>query len=119
MREGEAVLARNVMGDSSLGSRDSQGEILATSVLCAPIRRGRKVYGLIHLYSTNTELVPDPDDLEFTLAVADTVAVARENLNRRQNWPRTSRRSAPKTCSSASGWACAAKSSARATSPAR
>ena len=25
MREGEAVLARNVMGDSALGSRDSQG----------------------------------------------------------------------------------------------
>ena len=84
MREGEAVMARNVMGDSALGSRDSQGEILATSVICAPIRRGQKMYGIIHLYSTNVELVPDPDDLEFTLAVADTVAVALENLNRRQ-----------------------------------
>ena len=28
--------------------------------------------------------MPDPDDLEFTLAVADTVAVALENLSRRQ-----------------------------------
>jgi Nif-specific regulatory protein len=28
--------------------------------------------------------VPDPDDLEFTLAVADAVAVALTNLNRRQ-----------------------------------
>ena len=84
MREGEAVMARNVMGDSALGNRDSQGEILATSVICAPIRRGRKMYGLIHLYSTSEELTPDPDDLEFTLAVADTVAVALENLNRRQ-----------------------------------
>ena len=55
MREGEAVLARNVMGDSALGSRDSQGEILTTSVLCAPIRRGEQTFGLIHLYST------DPD----------------------------------------------------------
>ncbi len=35
IREGEAVLARNVMGDSSLGSRDSQGEIRTTSVICA------------------------------------------------------------------------------------
>ena len=35
MREGEAVLARNVFDDSTLGSRDSQGEILATSVICA------------------------------------------------------------------------------------
>jgi transcriptional regulator with GAF, ATPase, and Fis domain/pSer/pThr/pTyr-binding forkhead associated (FHA) protein len=84
MREGEAVLARNVMGDSALGNRDTQGEILATSVICAPIRRARKMYGVIHLYATNVELAPDPDDLEFTLAVADTVAVALENLNRRQ-----------------------------------
>lgn len=84
MRESEAVMARNVMGDSALGNRDSQGEILATSVICAPIRRGRKMYGLIHLYSTSVELTPEPDDLEFTLAVADTVAVALENLNRRQ-----------------------------------
>ncbi len=84
LREGEAVLARNVMGDSTLGSRDSKGEIHATSVICAPIRSGPKVTGLIHLYSTNPDRIPDPDDLEFTLAVADTVAVALENLSRRQ-----------------------------------
>jgi len=84
LREGEAVLARNVMGDSTLGSRDSKGEILTTSVICAPVRRGRKAFGLIHLYSTSGERVPDPDDLEFTLAVADTLAVALENLHRRQ-----------------------------------
>ncbi|MGA2259710.1 MAG: sigma 54-interacting transcriptional regulator, partial [Thermoguttaceae bacterium] len=84
MREGEAVLARNVMGDSSLGSRDSQGEIRTTSVICAPVRRGGKILGLIHLYSIDPERVVDPDDLEFTLAVADTVAVALENLKRRE-----------------------------------
>jgi len=85
LREGEAVLARNVLGDSTLGSRDSKGEIHTTSVICAPVRRGQTVFGLIHLYSTDAELVPDPDDLEFTLAVADTVAVALINLNRRQD----------------------------------
>ena len=53
MREGQAVLARNVMDDSQLGSRDSKGEILATSVICAPIRRDGKVLGVIHLYSTD------------------------------------------------------------------
>ncbi len=36
MREGEAVLARNVEDDSTLGSRDSQGEIHATSVVWRP-----------------------------------------------------------------------------------
>jgi transcriptional regulator with GAF, ATPase, and Fis domain len=84
MREGQAVLARNIMDDSQLGSRDSKGEILATSVICAPIRREGKVIGLIHLYSTDASRTTDPDDLEFTLAVADTVAVALDNLARQQ-----------------------------------
>jgi Nif-specific regulatory protein len=84
MREGEAVLARNVLDDSALGTRDSRGDILATGVICAPVRHRDQVLGLIHLYSTNTTVLPDPDDLEFTLAVADTVAVAVENIRRRQ-----------------------------------
>jgi Nif-specific regulatory protein len=84
LREGEAVLARNVMGDSSLGSRDSQGVVDATSVICAPIRRGSRIMGLLHLYSTSDQRVPDPDDLEYTLAVADTVAVALDNLGRHE-----------------------------------
>ena len=54
MRDGQAVLARNVMDDSQLGSRDSKGEILATSVICAPIRRSGKLLGVIHLYSTES-----------------------------------------------------------------
>ncbi|MGE0608862.1 MAG: sigma 54-interacting transcriptional regulator [Pirellulales bacterium] len=84
LREGEAVLARNVIGDSSVTSRDSKGEIQATSVICAPIRHNKKPLGLIHLYSTLAGRGPDPDDLEFTLAVADTLAVALTNLSRRQ-----------------------------------
>ncbi len=80
MREGEAVLARNVEDDSTLGSRDSQGEIHATSVVCAPIRQDGGVVGFIHLYSTSPEWVPDPDDLEFALAVADNVALALKKL---------------------------------------
>ena len=48
------------------------------------MRRGKHVFGLIHLYSTRSDCVPDPDDLEFTLAVAETVAVALQNLSRRQ-----------------------------------
>ena len=84
LREGEAVLARNIMGDSTLSRRDSKGEIHASSVMCAPIRRGKKVFGLLHLYSTDANRSPDADDLEFTLAVADTAAVALHNLSRRQ-----------------------------------
>ena len=74
--DGEAVLARNVEDDRQLGSQDSKGEIHSTGVICAPIRRGKRAYGLIHLYSTQADRVPSADDLEFTLAVADTVAEA-------------------------------------------
>ncbi len=84
LREGEAVMARNVLGDSALGSRDSKGIIHTTSVICAPIRQGNLMLGLIHLYSTDESHEPVPGDLEFTLAVADTVAVAINNLNRRE-----------------------------------
>ena len=84
MREGEAVLARNVEDDSALGIRDSHGNIHATGVLCAPIRQDRRVLGLVHLYSTSEERRPDPDDLEFTLAVAENVALALKNLSRQQ-----------------------------------
>ncbi|MDA7977966.1 MAG: sigma 54-interacting transcriptional regulator [Pirellulales bacterium] len=84
LREGEALLARNIMGDSTIASRDSKGEIHATSVVCAPIRRNGNVYGLIHLFSTDEQQALDPEDLDFTLAVADSVAVALENVNRRQ-----------------------------------
>ena len=80
LREGEAVLARNIEDDSTLGSRDSQGEIHATSVVCAPIRSEGRVLGLIHLYSTSEAYGPDPDDLEFALAVADNVALALKKL---------------------------------------
>src|SRR5262245_34484882 len=76
LRDGEAVLARNIEGDSNLATKDSKGEFHATGAICAPIRQERKVIGLIHLYSTSTDRLPDPDDLEFTLAVADNVALA-------------------------------------------
>ncbi len=84
MRDGQAVMARNVMDDSQLGNRDSRGEILATSVICAPVRMEGEMLGVVHLYSTDSERPTDPEDLEFTLAVADTVGVALENLNKRQ-----------------------------------
>jgi transcriptional regulator with GAF, ATPase, and Fis domain len=84
MRDGQAVMARNVMDDSQLGNRDSRGEILATSVISAPVRMEGELLGIIHLYSTDPERPTEPEDLEFTLAVADTVGVALENLNKRQ-----------------------------------
>ena len=84
LRDGEAVLARNIEGDSDLGIRDSKGEFNATSVICAPIRPDESVAGLVHLYCTDTSRSMDAEDLEFTLAVADNVALALKNLGLRQ-----------------------------------
>lgn len=84
LRSGEAVLANDVAEDSRLASRDSLGRMRARSVICAPTRQAGRVNGLIHLYSTNPDNPLDPDDLEFTLAVADQVGGAIESLNRRQ-----------------------------------
>lgn len=85
LSEREAVLARDVSDDSRLAGRDSLGEIHAKSVICAPIRSGETTRGLIHLYSTNPENPLDPDALEFTLAVADQLAVALENLKEKES----------------------------------
>ena len=82
--EGEAILARNVTDDSTIGTRDSKGVIAATSIICAPIRSGTTVYGVIHLYSIDERNNLDPDDLEFSLAVAESIAVAITNMRGRE-----------------------------------
>ena len=84
MSEGEAVLARDIADDSALGLRDSAGEILATSVICAPIRSDKRIIGLLHHYSTREMSLLDPDDLEFTLAVAETIGLAIRTRDREQ-----------------------------------
>lgn len=85
LEDREAVLAKNVADDSKLSDRDSLDEIEARSVICAPIRNGELIYGLIHLYSTLSEESLAPEHLEFTLAVADQMALAFENVREKQS----------------------------------
>lgn len=81
----EAVLAKNVADDSKLSDRDSLDEIEAKSVICAPIRKGELIYGLIHLYSTLSDESLEPEHLDFTLAVADQMALAFDNVREKQS----------------------------------
>lgn len=83
--EREGVLAKNVADDSKLSDRDSLDEIQAKSVICAPIRAGEFLHGLIHLYSTLSDESLEPEHLEFALAVADQMAAALENLREKQS----------------------------------
>jgi Nif-specific regulatory protein len=85
LEDREAVLAKNVADDSKLSDRDSLDEIEAKSVICAPIRNGDAVHGLIHLYSTLSDESLEPEHLEFTLAVADQMALAFENVREKQS----------------------------------
>ncbi len=84
LRDGEAVLARDIQDDSALGMRDAEGVIAATSVICAPVRLNNRTVGLVHLYSTKPDKFLDPDDLEFTLAVAETIGLALRTRYREQ-----------------------------------
>lgn len=88
---GEAILAQDIADDSNIGLRDSKGEILAQSVICAPLRvtpnSGAgpvQVRGLIHLYTTEADQVLSAQDLDFTLAVADNLSLSYKSLSRQQ-----------------------------------
>lgn len=54
------------------------------NTLAAPIRTEKEILGLIHLYTTSDNRNLELDDLEYALAVADTVAVALVQLNKQK-----------------------------------
>jgi Nif-specific regulatory protein len=66
----QAILAENVAADNALKNRDSIAGLHVASLICAPVLFEGHVLGLLHLYRTTTHGPLNPDDLEFTLAVA-------------------------------------------------
>lgn len=76
---GEAVLARNILGDATLATENSEGEIDAESLILAPVRdRGGVLRGLLHLTTAAGSPLLQTNDLEFVMAVAEILA---ESLN--------------------------------------
>ena len=91
---GQAILARNVLGDRTLATENSQGEIDAVSMILAPVRdRERKLLGMLHLLSTDPESAFTSRDLEFVLAVAEILAESLRNLLVRGKLDRSLKRS--------------------------
>jgi two-component system, NtrC family, response regulator HydG len=80
----EAISARGVGEVDRISGREQPGEARAESVICAPIQSGPLIHGLIHLYSTDLKRSIQPEDLEFTIAVADQMAVALRNLKEKE-----------------------------------
>lgn len=78
-----AVVAHDINADDKFKPSDSLRDMRAESIICAPIRTSDRLLGLIQLYSTNPDNRLEADDAEFTLAVADQLANALENLKER------------------------------------
>jgi Nif-specific regulatory protein len=78
----EAILADDVASDRHLQNRESLTELGATSLICAPISFGERIFGLIHLYSTDVTHPLDAEDLEFAVAVAKQLGGATQQLQR-------------------------------------
>ena len=78
----EAILAEDVARNLHLKQRESIKDLGTTSLICAPVTFGDKVLGLIHLYCTNPLKTLDPEDLEFTVAVAKHLGAATHHIQR-------------------------------------
>lgn len=82
VRERQALLARNVQNDEQLSLARESGRRDAVSIICAPIRLGKKVTGMLHIYTSGNERSLSERDLEIAVGVADNLAIA---LNRQRS----------------------------------
>jgi transcriptional regulator with GAF, ATPase, and Fis domain len=79
--DGQAVLARNVIGDQQLATENSRGEIDVESVIIAPLRDHENVLrGMIHATTSASEPPLSSDDLEFIVAASEILAESLANF---------------------------------------
>ncbi len=92
--DGQAILARNVLGDRELATENSRGEIDVESLIIAPVRdRDGVLRGLIHVTSGAGEPPLTGNDLEFVVAVAEILAACLAGLTTRKQLDRSLKRS--------------------------
>ncbi|MDG2223358.1 MAG: sigma 54-interacting transcriptional regulator [Rubripirellula sp.] len=92
--EGEAILARNVIGDGQLATENSRGEIDVESVIVAPIRdHRRQLLGMIHLTSCIGGQPLSGNDLEYTVAACEILAEALGRLSDQRRLSRSLKQS--------------------------
>jgi Nif-specific regulatory protein len=90
-RTREAILAEDVSRHRYLRNRESLADLGATSLICAPMSFGDKVFGLIHLYCTDPHKTLDSEDLEFAVAVAKQLGTAIHQMRRQDSLSRQNR----------------------------
>jgi Nif-specific regulatory protein len=91
LRTREAVLAEDVARDRYLRNRESLADMGATSLICAPVSFGDKVFGLIHLYCTDPHKTLDEEDLQFAVAVAKQLGTVIHQMRRQDSLSRQNR----------------------------
>jgi Nif-specific regulatory protein len=91
LRSREAILAEDVARDRYLRNRESLADMGATSLICAPVTFGDKVFGLIHLYCTDPHRTLDAEDLEFAVAVAKQLGTVIHQMRRQDSLSRQNR----------------------------
>ncbi len=92
LEEQEAVLAGGISDDPERAEFGTLCGMAANSVICAPIRSGDRVHGLLHLYSLQPDHALDADALELVLAVGDHLAIILENLDEKESLATSLRR---------------------------
>lgn len=76
VQEKQALLARNIQNDEQLSLARQSGWREAVSILCAPLRDGDQVIGMLHIYTSGDERSLTDRDLELAVGVADNLAIA-------------------------------------------
>ena len=71
-------------GTKKKGTRKTGKEEFSNNTLAAPIRFQNGILGLLHLYTVSKDKHLDEADLEYTLAIADTVGVALAHVNKQK-----------------------------------
>ena len=92
--QGQAILARNVLGDRELAIENSRGEIDVESVILSPVRdQHQNLRGLMHLTTGSGNPPLGPADLEFVVAASEILAESLAGLATRKKLDRSLRRS--------------------------
>lgn len=91
--QGQAFLARNILGDKQLATQNSRGELDVESVIVAPIRNASdQLLGMVHLTTSAGHSPLSASDLEYAVAAAEILSEALSNLAARRTLNRRLKR---------------------------
>lgn len=88
--DGQALLARNVVGDGSVATENSRGELDVESLVLSPIRdREARLSGMLHVTTSQGGPPLTAEDLEFVVACSEILAASLVNLADRRRLNRS------------------------------